>query len=409
MLLEIKPITGKIESQPLNDNFSVLDSKIEQKADKEQVNNLSNEVNNKIPRNILIDLKPTLTIIDDDTRAELYSLIFPVLQQRNIKITSALISSRIDNRDPSHTITYAQFLEMKESGLVEFVNHTHEHVRLNELTEEEIDYQIRACQEWLQNEGIYTRHLVYPFGAYNDLVIKVASKYVDSATIYGGSFFNPKSEVLDNYLVRRAQFEKPINTLKSYMDGAVANNGWVIINTHSQYETFDVNKLNEIFDYAETNGIEIKTYTEAYEKFRNIIEVRDEANPLFVIGAGGVSNIVESAITPNGSYIRYSDGTQICVKEVGINMTNGSVFTSNFPKPFKAGTIIHQWFSPGRSDMVPSAAHVHSLYGGGGLNSALRPSNVEGAYPNAWRFNRTEDPNAPTDTPVTLYALGRWK
>lgn len=279
MLLEIKPIAGKIESQPLNDNFSVLDSKIEQKADIDSVEQVKSKVNN-IPKLKNVEnaagenrLIPTITIQDDDTRNQLYDLIFPLIQQKNIPISSALISGRIGVNP--NTITYAQFLEMKDSGLVEFVNHTHTHQRLDELTEEEIDYEIRTCQEWLENEGVYTKHLVYPFGAYNNTIRRVAARYVESATRYGGGYFDPSTDVLDSYLITRVSFELDTQEIKNLIDGAVANNGWIILNTHAQYPTFSVSKLEEIIDYAQGLGCQFLKYSDAYELYGNISEIRD--------------------------------------------------------------------------------------------------------------------------------------
>lgn len=68
---------------------------------------------------------PTIVIFDDDTRTQLYSVLYPYMLEKGLPFTSALISSRIGNPDaPVPTISYEQFIEMRDSGIVDFVNHT---------------------------------------------------------------------------------------------------------------------------------------------------------------------------------------------------------------------------------------------------------------------------------------------
>lgn len=228
----------------------------------------------------------TVVIIDDDTRRELYDNFFPFLQRKNIPITAAAITSRIGNHN-SH-ITLNEFNEMKNSGLVEFVNHTHDHVHLAELnTEQEIDYQIRKAEEWLRNHGVFTRHLVYPFGSFDERVRRIAAKYVDSGSRSGGDIFDPKHEILDSYRIRRISFEWEISDILEKIDEAKNKNGLLVINTHAHYETSVINKLEEIINYVESLGGVFKKFSEAYADFGNVLELREGERLLAGISATG--------------------------------------------------------------------------------------------------------------------------
>lgn len=306
--MEIKPIAGEIKSQPLNDNFSVLDSKIKDKANKSQLENLEMLVRSRPAPRKQTELRPTLTILDDDTRTQLYDVIFPILQQKQIPLTAAVVSSRVGNH--SNTISYAQFLEMRDSGLVEFVNHTHEHVHLDELSEEEIDYQIRTCQEWLYEQGIFTSHLVYPFGRINATIRRIASKYVASASKTNGLINNPNTSVLDSYFINRVNFDSSIQTIKNRIDEAKNSNGWIIVNTHSQ--TVEPSKFIEMIDYAISEGLEIESFEKAYVKFNNILELRNYNGDLIT----GISARGFSVGLAKGYYLYHPSDTDLNTRHI---------------------------------------------------------------------------------------------
>src|SRR5690625_3153662 len=218
-------------------------------------------------------VKPTLVCIDDDTRKELYTKFYPYLQQKGIVISAAVITSRVDV-DPAH-ITTEQLKVMNESGLVKFCNHTHEHVHLANLTEEEVHYQIREAQRFLEDNGIFTKHLVYPFGSLNEMVKQVAALYVDSATQSNDTYNQVNDQLLDTYKMGRIVLERPLQEHKDMIDNIVEDNGLMIINTHSQYPEFTVEKVDEIIDYALSKDVDITDITTAFNRFRNVIEFDD--------------------------------------------------------------------------------------------------------------------------------------
>ena len=236
-------------------------------------------VNGGNPQSVVVNRKltPTLTIIDDDCRASLYNKLYPFIQQHNIPISAAVISDRIGATTPDH-ISLEQFRELKEDPRIEFLNHTKSHKYLSTLTDEEIDEEIRVCQEFLRSEGIYTSHLVYPYGDFDDRVRRIASKYVTSGSNSTGHIVNPYVSVLDSYYLRRVDFRDSYEDIIARIDEAHNLGAWIIIATHSHYsgEDFNIEKLADVVNYAKSLDFDIENFSNAYDRFKNVIEVRKD-------------------------------------------------------------------------------------------------------------------------------------
>lgn len=229
--------------------------------------------------------KGMLVILDDDTMKTSYNLLYPFAKEHGFKITLGAISGKIQEENTTH-ISLAEFEEMRDDPLVEFVNHTHTHQRLAELNAEQIDYEISKCEEFLTENGVFTKHLVYPYGSVNDLVKQIASRYTDSASKSNGLNISPNDEVLDTFQLNRIVFEEEESTFQNRINQASTTGGCVLINSHSQYETFDLAKLLRIVNMAKTAGLDIVHYSEAFKRFGNAIEIREEDGQLI----GGVSS-----------------------------------------------------------------------------------------------------------------------
>src|SRR5690606_8948545 len=131
------------------------------------------------------------------------------VQGRGVPFLLAAIKGRIGNFP--ETITYEQFLEMKNHPLIQYGNHTDTHLNLSQQTNEEAERQIRECEEFLLEHGIYTSVLIPPFGAITSEQVKIARKFVNSVVITGngedvGSLNDVTSGFLDTNRVVRIDF-----------------------------------------------------------------------------------------------------------------------------------------------------------------------------------------------------------
>src|SRR5699024_2384436 len=114
-----------------------------QLADTDRARHFESMINRKKPR------QPMIAIDDDDGFLGFYTVLFDLAKEYNIPMTSAMITSRAmsfpgDGRPQRpQNYNYEQIMEMKNSGLIEFVSHSHNHERLSELSEEEIRDDLR--------------------------------------------------------------------------------------------------------------------------------------------------------------------------------------------------------------------------------------------------------------------------
>ena len=288
-------------------NFNTLNSRVTQ-----SLNNVSDSLSSNKSTYSKENTKGTLVILDDDTMKTSYNLLYPFAKKHNFKITLAAISGKIQEENTTH-ISLSEFKEMRDDPLVEFVNHTHTHPRLADLNAEQIEYEISKCEEFLADNGVFTKHLVYPYGSVNDLVKQIASKYTNSASKSNGLNINPNVEVLDTFQLNRIVFEESESTFQTRINQAASTGGCVLINSHSQYETFDLPKLLRIVNMAKAAGLDIVHYSEAFKRFSNAIEIREEDGKLI----GGVSSAgkAEGIFKPEHQFLMPSE----------VNVTNDSL------------------------------------------------------------------------------------
>ena len=134
--------------------------------------------------------KPAIMLTFDDGYEDNYTELFPLLKKYNAKATIFMITSSIDT--PGY-LSSGQIKEMADSGLVRFASHTHDHLSLTSLTEEEIRYQFSKSKEILTELTGYEMDAVcYPGGSVTEEISKIAADYfrfgyttVSSAHTYG--------------------------------------------------------------------------------------------------------------------------------------------------------------------------------------------------------------------------------
>lgn len=279
--------------------------------------------------------KPTFTIQDDDTQNELYSKLFPIAKEYNIPISAALISSRVGQ--VVSTITMPQFYEMRDSGLVEFCNHTHTHQNLTNLTPEQAEEEIRLCEEWLESHGVGgTKHLVYPFGGQNTTVQHIASKYVHSASRSNNHLIDPAGGTISSFALNRIIMEADIELIKSKIDEAVLKNGWIILNVHAHYPEFSEAKLREVIEYALNAGMKFDNFSNPFKDFANVVEVQDftgttPSGLLGVISASGRRTGIFGTDS-SGLTIKELDPTNIKSDMLPTDYPENTISTSRFTK-----------------------------------------------------------------------------
>lgn len=225
--------------------------------------------------------KPMLTFVDDDGNVEVLNKWEPILQSKGNKLTVALVTSWVENKQPT-VMGWDDIHRLKETYGVEFVSHTHEHGHGSSQTSAQLHNEFSKAKKILEREGLVHDIIVQPYGENVENVRKISRQYARAnvATVEGINY-----PPLSTYRLYRISLGEDTNNTwthyKSVLDEAIANNGWVIFKSHSQYPSFNATQIQlirDIIDYAKSNGIENVSLSEGLDRVGNIIDVGDYVN-----------------------------------------------------------------------------------------------------------------------------------
>lgn len=117
------------------------------------------------------DTRPRVVLTFDDGFDDVHANAWPLLRDRGLPFTVYLASGYVGETmrwegstargEAGRGLTWEQLAEMVDSGLCTVGNHTHTHVRPEELTIEELDACTSAVERHL---GVTPRHFTYPWG-----------------------------------------------------------------------------------------------------------------------------------------------------------------------------------------------------------------------------------------------------
>lgn len=233
---------------------------------------------------------PTLTFIDDDGSKNALENWESICDELEINITSALVTNAVG--DGIH-VSWQDVARLQSKGF-EFVSHTHNHINLTTTSTEKIVTEFKHSIQALIDHGCAYNYLVYPYNAINKDLIPLVSEYFDVGIGLGSGEANNTLPIY-TYHIRRYSINnsditiekeyngeivsvatfKSLDTLKDFIDDAIINNGWVIIMTHLRNDGdfyFDDEiraNIIELCNYAMQKGVDIQTFGEAYENFKN--------------------------------------------------------------------------------------------------------------------------------------------
>ncbi len=222
--------------------------------------------------------RPMVTFIDDDGRLEVLQKWEPILQEKGNKLTVALVSSWLENKD-ANTMSWEDVHRLKNQYGVEFVNHTYEHKHAQQITDDEVEAEFKQNKKILQREGLTHDIIVQPFGENTDSVRRISRNYAKAnVSVKEGINTLP----LDTFRLFRITLGEDLYTTfeqyKSKLDEAIATNGWIIFKSHSQYTSFNENQqqlIRQIIDYCRANNFIEATMEEGLSDRGNLIDVGD--------------------------------------------------------------------------------------------------------------------------------------
>ena len=171
------------------------------------------------------DSRPSVVLTFDDGFEDVYHHAFPLLRARGLPFTLYLTTGFVggvmhwdgstarDSGGPG--LTWAQVREMVDSGLCTVGNHTHTHVRPEQLTEDELD----RCSESVQREvGVVPEHFAFTWGVpVPRLTPALADRFRSSATgVVGANLPGQDLHALRRIPVRGSD---PLEFFQAKVDG----------------------------------------------------------------------------------------------------------------------------------------------------------------------------------------------
>ena len=131
----------------------------------------------------------SVVIVADDGHKTVYSDMLPLAKKYNVPVTIFVYPSAISNA--KYAMTWDQLRALKKSGLFEIQSHTYWHPNFKRDKrkmkpaefEKSVDMQLKKSKARLEKElGITVDMLAWPFGIYDDYLLKKAAEAGYKAT-----------------------------------------------------------------------------------------------------------------------------------------------------------------------------------------------------------------------------------
>lgn len=114
--------------------------------------------------------KPILLTFDDNYLGE-YQYAFPLLKQYNYPAVWSVHTHYVGSQAGKPKATWEQLQEMVQSGLVTVASHTVNHLRLDTLSPEKVDYELQESKRVLEQQlGVSIQYFTYPEGDFIESV-----------------------------------------------------------------------------------------------------------------------------------------------------------------------------------------------------------------------------------------------
>lgn len=296
-------------------------------------------------------LSAAFCFIDDDSKAEVYTVLKPIFDARNAKFSTAVITESIGT---DRFMDSAQLKELAADGY-EIMSHTANHLRLTQLTDAELTHELAHSKQMLINWGFNPEYLMYPFGDFNDRVIKETRKYYKAAA--STNHHNLNLRPIETYSIGRigvgsyGPLPLTFETVKEYVDQAIVNKTLCCFMTHiGETSEKNIPIIGQLIEYIQSLGYDVTTFGEAYKKHQNVLEYGDypltEKSQYLAVGAGG-------EIDPYfGRYL--------------INRPKESVLTkpiTDYPQNFVTEEFIKTINAKGYPNNEPGILRTHRLTG----------------------------------------------
>lgn len=230
------------------------------------------------------NVSPIVSFIDDDNNKQFSTFWLPIIEAKEIPVSMAVIVSQVG---VGNSGTWDDIKNYHDNYGVEILSHSYYH-KINaedfdNLTVDEIsENDFGLAKRILEEHGYEADLLVYPGSATDNKKVRIAVTRDYIGGIDGGDELN--TTPISHYSIKRYHYayddgQTPdIDVLKGYVDACVAQNAWLIFESHSQYSSMTPETaavICDLVDYIRSVGAEIVSAKEGFARFANIVDVED--------------------------------------------------------------------------------------------------------------------------------------
>jgi peptidoglycan/xylan/chitin deacetylase (PgdA/CDA1 family) len=215
--------------------------------------------------------EPYISIDFDDGWQSMYTNALPIIQQKGIKVSQAIVSEHTDTEE---YLTTAQIKDLFNKGH-DIVSHSVDHAFLTTLNQSKLDIELKdSATEINKITGVTPTYFVTPYCDFNNTVTIAAKKYYKFMRNCDGQY-NTVSN-FDPYNIHAETIRSTTSMLdfKAYIDKVKATKSWGVIFYHqvdNSGNEYSVTKemLSAQIDYILSQGMKIKKSSEVAKIYSN--------------------------------------------------------------------------------------------------------------------------------------------
>ena len=180
----------------------------------------------------------------------------------NYVITNCVGMTTIPNKCPADSdmsyMTWSQIKTLRDSYGWEIGSHGVSHKEMSGLTAKKLEAEVANSKAALVAQGINPKAFATPYGDYDSKVMAAIAKYYSSHRGFADTGYNtwPYTDYL--LRVQQVQYGVSVDTVRSYIDDAIANNTWLILVFHEVRDNPSVDP--EDYQYSTANLSQIAAY-----------------------------------------------------------------------------------------------------------------------------------------------------
>jgi peptidoglycan/xylan/chitin deacetylase (PgdA/CDA1 family) len=204
-----------------------------------------------------------VTFSFDDGFKSIYTNGLPILDKAGIKSTQAIITTAYSDAE---YMSWANIKAIAKNGH-EIASHSRTHANLVEISQTKAKKEIAGSYADLVAQGITPKVFVYPYGEVNTSVIALVKSagYIGARGVEESldTATTDKYDLTDMHITSDVKWE----TIKGWIDTAIKNKQWLILEMHSQDKTGeqysnDPALLQKIVDYILAGKVKTVTLGE---------------------------------------------------------------------------------------------------------------------------------------------------